>query len=203
MKNYSLNYKESEKFIKGYNINEGKINIKYVSGKVKSFPYTSNKENEILYKMKKQVLNSNDFIINQKVNIFIGLITIISMSFLVPAAITSGYFAMSFVPAAVLLFGVGIIISSKAKLNDVNKNKLFLKNEMLLNSKIKSSENVLNKTNLKKKDITNSESKMTLNTIHKMKLKQLKQILENINRDEYLKNVLVDTNNKQKKLNLK
>ena len=73
------------------------------------------------------------------------------------------------------------------------------KNKELLNDKINSNENVLINTELRKKDLTNGFSEVTINTIRKAKYKELKQILENIKRNDYFKFDYDETDIKNKR----
>ena len=72
---------------------------------------------------------------------------------------------------------VYIIIDSKEKIKDINKNRMFLSNEKLLNEKVKLNQNILSNMNTKTKELS-------LNDMDKIKYKELKTILDNIKRDE-------------------
>ena len=100
-------------------------------------------------------------------------------------------------PSLVALLSTANIIDSSLKIEDVRKSILFLKNKELLNDKINSNENVLINTELRKKDLTSESSEVTINTIRKAKYKELKQILENIKRNEHFKFDYEETENKK------
>lgn len=51
MKNYSLNYDDSKKFILSYKIEIGKIVAKLASGKSYTVPYSEENENKIISRM--------------------------------------------------------------------------------------------------------------------------------------------------------
>ena len=51
MKDYSLNYDDSKKFILSYKIENGKIVAKLASGESCTVPYSEENENKIIFRM--------------------------------------------------------------------------------------------------------------------------------------------------------
>ncbi len=80
------------------------------------------------------------------------------------------------------------MISSKLKIRDIEKNKMFIENEEILKDNTKINQNALVNVSKKTQELVAStpEEKpiFTLNSIDKISYKDLKQILENIKREQ-------------------
>lgn len=82
-----------------------------------------------------------------------------------------------------------VMRQSKKKIKDIYKNRLFIANEKTLNENVKMNQNVLYHTSCRTKEVVSSmllkgQPAFTFNTVDKMKYRDLKQILENIERAE-------------------
>lgn len=198
MKDYSLNLEDSKIFVLNYTVKDNQITVHFANGKNYVIPYTTANEVKLLKKMKTQVLQSDEFMNQQKKRLSISRIWIIfSVGLLVPNVIllangTSVVPIINGLSVILLTFDIGYriysIIDSKRNIKDINKNKMLLKNEEKLNEKITENHNILANTNEKIKAMAHStpESQpvFTLNSIDKIKYEELQQILENIDREE-------------------
>lgn len=196
MKDY---YKSNEDFILGYKIRKKDIKVKFSNGK-KIKVAKENKENIDLI-MKKQIEHLSINELEKEENklikwiVFFGFCTILcvlaalacSFKSMVYCLISSGFSIVS-----------GILvcnnISKSSKINDTIKNLEYIENEKKLNTEIEKT-NVLNNCPRKaKKIVTKSKNKkFDINSINKLSYKQLKELLEIINKIDYL----TDTNEKQ------
>lgn len=198
MKNYSLNFNDSKTFILNYKVEDNQIIANLASGEDYVIPYTLENEKNLLERMKKQVLNSNEFLSQQekrfsfswKWALVCGVVLAFNSIFLVTgnsvAPVVTGmvcsYFAFD------ITFRIYSMVDSKRKIKDICKNKMFLNNEELLNQKVKSHQNILSNTDKKTKELVSStpENKpvFSLNNMDEIKYDELKKIIENIKRDE-------------------
>lgn len=187
MKDYSLNFEDFTTFILNYKIENNLIIVKIASGENYVIPYTLKNEKKILEQMKKQVLDSREFEAKQKeiclkacfgvfLNVCILLINVM-MILLGDGRLPIGNVLASVLSVLFIPLEVYIIIDSKEKIKDINKNRMFLSNEKLLNEKVKLNQNILSNMNTKTKELS-------LNDMDKIKYKELKAILDNIKRDE-------------------
>ena len=198
MKNYSLNYEDSKTFILNYKIEDNQIIVNLASGEEYVIPYSLENEKNLLNRMKEQVLNSVEFECEQKrrfsaawkwtifssAMLALNAVSLATGNSLTPivSIICSGWFVID------ITYNIYRMIDSKKKIEDVNKNRMFLKNKELLNERVKSNQNILSNTNTKTKELVASTPKdeqvFSLNTMDKIKYQELKTILENIKRDE-------------------
>jgi len=84
----------------------------------------------------------------------------------------------------------GIKLSDvKETLDDIEKNKIFIINEIELNTNVKNNSNCLSNTTEKTKEIIakNKEKNITVNTIDQIPYEDLKKILDNIRFEQELK----------------
>ena len=194
MKNYSMNEIQEKLFILDYEIINGNIVINFADNTKSIVPYTSDNEKRVIMTMENQAKNSDYFMNRQKLrkSVNIGILSVafpylvLSLSFGVSVLTLTGVFTIV-LPSLVALLSLANIIDSSLKIEDVRKSILFLKNKELLNDKVNSNENVLINTKLKESDIKDEFSHVTINTIRKAQYKELKQILENIKRNEHFK----------------
>lgn len=194
MKNYSLTPQESKNFILGYKLNKNKIIIKFASRRKCITKYDKDIETTILNIMKQQVIYSDDFLNiekrNLRINIFANIL--LTLFTLVSAILGISVFsAVILVPLIFIVFNSISIIDDKLTINDVEKNKLFIEQELLINQKIDKSN--LKNTKLSKKNIVDSNFDITLNSITKLKYKELKKIVNSINNKN---NIYSESDNK-------
>ncbi len=198
MKNYSLNFKDSQTFILNYSVKDNQLIVHLASGDDWFIPYTLENEKNLLERMKYQVLNSKKFI--KKIcesysscqsGIISNGVRVGACVFLV--IVGNVIIDLLFEPLA-LIFG-SCIIEDVCKMIywrsygiDILKNKMFIDNEELLNKKVRLNSNILFNINEKTKKLISStpegEPVFSLNNMDKFKYSELKKILENIKRDE-------------------
>lgn len=195
MKDYSLDSEDSKTFVLNYIVKDNQIIVHFADKKNYVIPYTIENEAKLLNKMKTQVLQSNQFIEQQEER-FSKLRAITAMLFgtTLPLVSTfaSGISIISgiVVVLSVLCIGCNIcnMIDIKRNIKDINKNKLLLNNEERLNEKVKKNPNVLANSKGKVKKMVHStpvdQPVFTLNSIDKIRYEELRQILENIDREE-------------------
>lgn len=203
LENYSLNKNEATSFILHYEVINAFIYITYGDGRIDVKSYSIEEEKRILKKMKNQVLNSKNFLVdlNYKFEIFFKLlldeILLLTMFIVTIISIGLPYFSTII---GLLIFPI-IMGFTSYKLNgykklrkDIKKNLLFVKNEDNLNIIIRNSPEVINK--LRDKVLTKSSNKFvfTLNTIDRIKYEELQQIYDSVDKT---------INNRHKALNKK
>lgn len=198
MKDYSLDYENSRTFVLNYSVNNNQITVNLASGENYVIPYTIENEKKLLIRMKTQVLQSNDFMDEQEKRFskswkwIIYSASMIAINVIVLASGSSIIPMVSKICAGWFVFDIGYriysMIDSKRNIKDVRKNKMLIENEEILNEKIKENPNVLANTTEKTKEIVSSipvgQPVFTLNNIDKIKYEELKQILENIEREK-------------------
>jgi len=197
MKDYSLNKKESEDFILGYDVtSDGKIIVKFAKGELFPLPYNEENERILLNKMKEQLKNSSS--IEKKLkdilktNITVGVIVLIFSILPVslmpeflnaPVAIT-----MTSILASTSLMPFGIAFKNKLKINDLNKNIRFLEIEKKLNDNVRGENNILvnvsNKTKNVVKNYPEDREVFDINSFNYIPFKDLEQIIDNVDRNE-------------------
>ena len=197
MKNYELDSKDMKTFILKYDVKKigfekKEIVIYFADNKITTIPYTIGNEKKILEKMKAQVENSTEFVKNTKQDCFINIVTplifiVFSLSMLFNGKIDS--FLDLIYTIALCSSPIWIlnnIITTKEKLNDLKKNQLFLENfdeitkeELDKNITINVSQNLKEIISSKQND-----EKLTLNDIDGVKLKDVKIMVENLEREE-------------------
>ena len=184
-------------FVLNYEIKNNKIIINFADGGNSIIPYTLENEKKILEKMKTQVINAKNYISKFEkkesnsilwlsicfVCMLLNILLLISKLSNFPSVNISILVSYSIV----FLANLGIYKYSKTKLDDINKNLMFLNNSEQINKMVKSNQNILSNIKSNTKNIINTSIKnnkeLTLNSIDKIKYKELKKILENIKRE--------------------
>lgn len=198
MKNYSLNLEDSKTFVLNYTVKDNQITVNLANGENYVIPYTTENEVKLLKRMKTQVLQSDKFMSKQEKRFSeswkeaIGSVSMIALSVIFLATGTSMVPIISGICVGWFVLDSGYriysMVDSKRNIKDINKNKMLLNNEERLNEKVKENQNVLAHTDEKTRKIVHStpveQPVFTLNSIDKIKYEELKQILENIDREE-------------------
>ncbi len=200
MKNFAMKRKDSKLFILKYKVEENQIRISLASKETYIIPYTLENEKNILSKMKQQVLSADAFENKQKKKFSDAIVNLVVPLFLIGVAIyvlVIEQNKISIVWPIVVISLSGLMIfsalmvmrKSKKRIKDIYKNRLFIANERKLNENVKMNQNVLYHTSSRTKEVVSSmllkhQSAFTFNTVDKMKYRELKQILENIERAE-------------------
>ncbi len=200
MKDYSLNLEASKTFILNYIVKDNQIIVNLANGENYVIPYTIRNEKKILKRMKAQVLQSDEFISKQEERfskswkwvLFSLYVLDICFGVLIGNSVAPIISVVCAICGSGFLFNLGYriysMIDSKRNIKDVKKNKMLLDNEKRLNKKVKENYNVLANIDEKTRELIHStpanQPVFTLNSIDKIKYKTLKQILENIDREE-------------------
>lgn len=189
MKDYSLNYDDSKKFILSYKIENEKIVAKLASGELYTVPYSEENENKIISRMEEQARYAQPKPLQT-----LDKILAISQPLVLPIAI------MNFVNNGGWLYGIMLAIivegaiyyPAKAIINaikkrDIKKLNYFLDNKEELNESIEKSENMklgVSKKAVKEIELQRSENKQpfNINNIDNYSLSDLKALRENIER---------------------
>lgn len=146
MKDYSLGY--DEEFIQSYDVKDNIMTINLAGGKKRILPYDRNVEIVVLKIMRNQVINMGyeeeirECLKYSKINLVLsGLISsvvsflLLSNHILISGALIPYIFAtLNFYIA---LCQVWNVIEQTILLNDIKKNKVFIKNEMNLGKKFR------------------------------------------------------------------
>ena len=196
MKDYTINASNnsSNSFILNYTIADSLIIVNLASGRKNVFPYSIEKEVEILEQMRQQVLNSSDFRMNQEFRFSDSKAVAFLTSLM---ALTSGYEAIiTFEPSYLLFlaaYGVSLFIcSNKVKdildsyslIKDYEKNKMFVDNEKLIGDSLATYYSRRHDTKTKNIVDDLKVKKLTLNSIDLIKFKELKELVDTINKDK-------------------
>lgn len=199
MKNYALNFEASRTFILNYKIAENEIRVNFASGEKYIIPYSLENERRILEQMRNQILYSAEFEEKQKKKfssslrwaLWDGLMILVNTAMLLNGIwppVISGIMISFFMTD--VINKICSMINSNVKYKDVQKNKMFLKNEELINSKVRSNQNILHNTKIKTRNLVASTPEETpvfnINNIDKISADELNVILYNIERDEKL-----------------
>mgnify|MGYP004557948597 CR=1 FL=1 len=198
MKYYTLNSKDATSFILNYEIKDNQIIVNYANGEHYIIPYTNDNEKKILKKMedqvhdaqnsddmlKKKIRKAGDWILFSIFMIICNFCTIKSCHSISP--LMQNIFIVCFT------FNIGFQIFDikyvTKILKDLEKNKILLDNQEKINEMIKENQNILTNSNEKIKKMVKStpEDKPvgTLKSVEKLKLKELKSVLENIQKEE-------------------
>lgn len=202
MKDYTINKEDKKMFILSYKIKDKNIIAKLATGEKYIIPYTKENEEKILERMIEQITKypsfekkaAIDYCITTILAFIIGVATILigrndlPQLFANPTIKTIIASIPTFVAGTITTIAVGLSVTAKNILKDFRKNKLYLDNEEDLNNKVKESQNILSNVTNKTKRMVNTtpENKpvFNINKIDKVSLEDLKQILENIKRDE-------------------
>lgn len=199
MKNYALNFEDSRSFILNYKVEENEIKVNFASGEKYIVPYSMENERRILEKMKNQILFSEEFEKKQQKRFSSSLkwsLWDVAMISLIAVIMSNGIANYSPIINVIIMcfytidifFRIYSMIDSNVKYKDIQKNKMFLKNEELINSKVRSNQNILCNTKIETRNLITStpEEKpvFNLNNIDKIDSNELEYILYNIKRDE-------------------
>ena len=202
MKDYTLNKKDEKKFILNYKIKKNKIFIKLASGERYEIPYNEENEEKILNMMKNQVTDNlsvdRTVVTNYALSLGFAVGTIVLAILLgiksIPQFVItkSAESLISAIPtiACTILSSISAFfaIENKLIINDYKKNKLYLEREEEINNQVKNNKNILSNVSVNTKNIVykakEDDKVFNINKMDKVSLKDLKQILENIQRDE-------------------
>ena len=189
MRDYSLSYDDSKKFILSYKIENGKIIAKLASGELYTVPYSDENENKIISRMEEQAKHAQPKPLKTP-----DKILAISQPLVLPIAI------INFVNNGGWFYGILIAViavravdnPAKAIINaikrrDIKKLNYFLDHKEELNENIKKSENIklgVSKKAIKQIELQKSENKQpfNINNIDNYSLNDLKALRENIER---------------------
>lgn len=189
MKDYSLNYDDSKKFILSYKIENGKIVAKLASGELYTVPYSEENENKIISRMEKQARYAEPKPLKT-----LDKILAISQPLVLPIAIMNfvnnvGWFygiMLAIIVEGAIYYPAKAIINAIKK-RDIKKLNYFLDNKEELNESIEKSENMklgISKKAVKEIELQRSENKQpfNINNIDNYSLSDLKALRENIER---------------------
>ena len=202
MKDYSMSYKEKVNFILNYEIVDNNIIINFATGDKRMIPYSREEEDKILDIMKMQVLNTDELtdeiLSNAKYLVIpFGIIGYGSFITIVNNIIDITSSGRDFstidgaIPFMALCLSIGLAdtitaIKYYSVLRDIDKNYLFMENNYYMNFNMRREDKYLEGLSAKAKRIINSisdeENTFTFNTIDKMSYKDVKKVLENIER---------------------
>jgi len=193
MKDYSLNYDDSKKFILSYKIENGKIVAKLASGESYTVPYSEENENKIISRMEEQARYAQP-----KPLQMVDKILTISQPLMLPIAVMNfvnngGWF---YGMLLVIIFESAIYYPAKTIINaiinaikkrDIKKLNYFLDHKEELNENIEKSENIklgVSKKAIKQIELQKSKNKQpfNINNIDNYSLSDLKALRENIER---------------------
>lgn len=189
MKDYSLNFDDSKKFILSYKMENGKIVAKLASGELYTVPYSEENENKIISRMEEQARYAQPKPLQTLDKIFT-----ISQPLLLPIAIMTfvnngGWFngiILAIVAGGAIYYPAKAIINAVKK-RDIKKLNYFLDHKEELNENIEKSENIklgVSKKAIKQIELQKSENKQpfNINNIDNYSLSDLKTLRENIER---------------------
>ncbi len=189
MKDYSLNYDDSKKFILSYKIENGKIVAKLASGESYTVPYSEENKNKIISRMEEQARYAQ-----QKPLKMQDKILTISQPLILPIAIMNfvnngGWFyvmLLAIIAAGAIYYPAKTIINAIKK-RDIKKLNYFLDHKEELNENIEKSENIklgVSKKAIKQIELQKSknEQPFNINNIDNYSLSDLKALRENIKR---------------------
>lgn len=189
MKDYSLNYDDSKKFILSYKIENGKIVAKLASGELYKVPYSEENENKIISKMEEQAKHAQQKPLNP-----LDKILAISQPSVLPIAIINflnngGWYygiILAIIAVGAICYPAKAIINAIKK-KDIKKLNYFLDNKEELNESIEKSENMklgVSKKAIKQIELQKRENKQpfNINNIDNYSLGDLKTLRENIER---------------------
>ena len=202
MKDYTLNKKDEKKFILNYKIKKNKIFIKLASGERYEIPYNEENEEKILNMMKNQVTDNlsvdRTVVTNYALSLGFAVGTIVLAillgiksipQFVITKSAESLIGAIPTIACTILSsISAFFAIENKLIINDYKKNKLYLEREEEINNQVKNNKNILSNVSVNTKNIVykakEDDKVFNINKMDKVSLKDLKQILENIQRDE-------------------
>ena len=192
MKDYTCVWTNQYDFILNYSIVDGNLVLNMASGKLKTYPYSIEKEKEILEKMRQQVINCSSFRCNEKEilreslrwGILDSSSLLVSFYIMVSRSLdfsTTGVFfiALLYCTTKRLL----ILKNSYENIQDYNKNELYVENEEALKDSIA--------TYYKKRIDTSSRNivqpkeikSISINSMDKINYRELKDLVDTIIND--------------------
>ena len=194
MKDYTLNKADKNKFILRYYRAEDRIIVEYADGTTWKYEDTEENEATIQEKMKEQVAKDSKAKVQSCVkgrNLSVALTgaTVVGLGVLgyvnpeIPLYLTGGIAGLTTAIGAVK------IAKNQTVINDIYKHRFFHKNADKLNQTAIANAVLLTGTSKKMQRLVSQteEGKMPFdyNTIEKLSLKDLKTIMENLEKDEY------------------
>ena len=189
MKDYSLNYDDSKKFILSYKIENRKIIAKLASGESYVIPYSEENESTIISRMENQARLAHLKPLKQLDKIFaicLPLILLVAISnFINYGGWFNGIGLAIIAPSAI--YYPAKAIKHAIKKRDLKKLRYFLDNKIELNENIEKSENMklgVSKRAVKEIELQKSQNKQPfhINNIDRYSLNDLKNLRENIER---------------------
>jgi len=197
MKNYALTEDEKNSFILNYKIvcdkKRGKqIIIYFATGIVLEEVYSFEREKAVLEKMKKQVLNASKCIDVEKNNIrkdyrysilaFIYFIIIANSNKLLDQKTIK---MLGGIELFAIIYNLMTTILSKNKIDNINKNKLFVDNMHLFNGDI--NYDLLSGIKEKSKIMIIKDGNLNINNVDKISYSDLDTLINNIRKDKCYK----------------
>lgn len=189
MKDYSLNFDDSKKFILSYKIENGKIIAKLASGKSYVIPYSEENEFTIISRMEYQARNAQPKPLKTYDKIFAIIqpliLPIVIMHFVRYGGWGCGII-LGIVAEQAIYYPAKVIINAIKK-RDIKKLNYFLDNKEELNENIEISENMklgVSKKAVKEIELQKSENKqpININNIDTYSLADLMALKDNIER---------------------
>lgn len=202
MKDYSLTWRDKVRFVLNYEVKDNKIIINYATGEKKEIPYSREEEDIILDKMKMQVVESDE-ITKEVTSNFKSLVIPFGM-----VGYGSSYIMLSniinnlsnsqitsnmegIIPFLAVCLSLSVFptvngIKYYKLLKDIDKNSLFQDNNFYMNVNMRIEDKYLEGLSEKTKEIIRNtkdgDNIFTFNTIDKMSYRDIKKVLENIER---------------------
>ena len=200
--------------------NYQQLKVYYADGSKHKFDHTSEKEKDILKKMKQQLIDYRDdvdfemtreehtnYIIQLGYTViiflFFGILGMLTIKSVIAMICFGLITASSGILLALMIF---VNIMDKIYKNDFQKNNLFLENEGLINNMLNSEKckNIFSNVNDKVKKASpvkpDGTCEMDINSINNMNLKDMKQLLSAIKRELMFEQSIEENKNKDKVL---
>lgn len=203
MKDYSVGLEEQKKFILGFREKKDNIIVKFANSVKNIIPNNKSNKQKLLDKMKKQVDNSGNFEVDKKIQrkeyikcakfLVIPTIAFLILGIALFASVSTSVGFISLMCAALsgsALTGMIInILHINSLLADLDRNRNFIKIEDTLNNTVRKNVNILSNTSSKTKKMVASTSDdepiFDINSFNNVPYRDLTQIMENIERDEF------------------
>ena len=170
MKDYSISKEDAKTFVLKYEINrkDNLITVYLASKQTVTIPYSVENEKKILEKMKTQILSSN-YKPNYEPAVACIFSTLIPTAFLQYFVNSTNYLGfLTSIGAVVFLVGTAslIQISNDIKIDDFNKNKIFVLNEDKIRDYL---------------SYIKSDTKITINDLDNFKYKEIAKLVDDAN----------------------
>lgn len=191
MKDHSLDFNDSKKFILSYKIENGKIVAKLASGEVYTVPYTEENENIIISKMEEQVRCAQPKPLwVWETHKFLAISNSLNLPVAISHFVNYGGWLWGTILAFVTVEAIkhsAIVITNVIKNRNIKKLKDFLDHKEELNKSVEKSENMelgISKNDVKQIDLQESENKepFNINNMNNYSLSDLKILEKNIER---------------------